>query len=315
MRSMSITGSAKPACTSMSPQSCMSVKSCAGGGQPSARYSARSSCKVSGPRQENIRKPSTASARCHCAIRVCGSRRHVQCHVGPQHLDGARPGPAPWCRAGPATRRHQGRAICSSASLRALRLDHDSTRRRGSGARAARGPPGHRAPAPSRPRPAARRRIHCSRSSMRRPTSSCSQGERAGATRSQCGGGSGVDGGRAFVGHGASPNEYIEPMLRHLIEGLAGRRCPASARYAMPGRPSRCARPASRDLRSPGRAAAAAPCRSPPASTECGALPGAHPPPLDACHAAVSYEFPWSALIAQYKFNGAGRLGAHASPR
>ncbi len=28
------------------------------------------------------------------------------------------------------------------------------------------------------------------------------------------------------------------------------------------------------------------------------------PPPLDACHAAVSYEFPWSALIVQYKFNG-----------
>jgi ComF family protein len=27
-------------------------------------------------------------------------------------------------------------------------------------------------------------------------------------------------------------------------------------------------------------------------------------PPLDACHAAVSYEFPWSALIVRYKFNG-----------
>jgi ComF family protein len=25
---------------------------------------------------------------------------------------------------------------------------------------------------------------------------------------------------------------------------------------------------------------------------------------LDACHAAVTYEFPWSALIVQYKFNG-----------
>lgn len=30
----------------------------------------------------------------------------------------------------------------------------------------------------------------------------------------------------------------------------------------------------------------------------------ADPPPLDACHAAVSYDFPWSALIAQYKFEG-----------
>lgn len=36
---------------------------------------------------------------------------------------------------------------------------------------------------------------------------------------------------------------------------------------------------------------------------ECGRCLGA-PPPLDACHAAVSYQFPWSALIAQYKFNG-----------
>ncbi len=36
---------------------------------------------------------------------------------------------------------------------------------------------------------------------------------------------------------------------------------------------------------------------------ECGHCMRA-PPPLDACHAAVSYEFPWSALIVQYKFNG-----------
>jgi ComF family protein len=28
------------------------------------------------------------------------------------------------------------------------------------------------------------------------------------------------------------------------------------------------------------------------------------PPPLDACHTAVTYDYPWSALIAQYKFNG-----------
>jgi ComF family protein len=37
--------------------------------------------------------------------------------------------------------------------------------------------------------------------------------------------------------------------------------------------------------------------------TECGRCLAA-PNALDACHAAVSYEFPWSALIAQYKFNG-----------
>jgi ComF family protein len=27
-------------------------------------------------------------------------------------------------------------------------------------------------------------------------------------------------------------------------------------------------------------------------------------PPLDACHAAVCYDYPWSGLIAQFKFNG-----------
>jgi len=36
---------------------------------------------------------------------------------------------------------------------------------------------------------------------------------------------------------------------------------------------------------------------------ECGRCI-AEPPPLDACHAALSYEYPWSALIAQYKFAG-----------
>jgi ComF family protein len=28
------------------------------------------------------------------------------------------------------------------------------------------------------------------------------------------------------------------------------------------------------------------------------------PPPLDACHAAVTYAYPWSLLLGQYKFNG-----------
>lgn len=30
----------------------------------------------------------------------------------------------------------------------------------------------------------------------------------------------------------------------------------------------------------------------------------AAPPPLDACHAAVPYAYPWSGLIADYKFKG-----------
>jgi len=41
----------------------------------------------------------------------------------------------------------------------------------------------------------------------------------------------------------------------------------------------------------------------PPGLTQCGRCL-VDPPPLDACHTAVAYDFPWSALIAQYKFNG-----------
>ncbi|HUR87884.1 MAG TPA: ComF family protein [Ramlibacter sp.] len=41
----------------------------------------------------------------------------------------------------------------------------------------------------------------------------------------------------------------------------------------------------------------------PPGITQCGRCL-ANPPPIDACHAAVAYDFPWSALISQFKFNG-----------
>lgn len=101
---------------------------------------------------------------------------------------------------------------------------------------------------------------------------------------------------------GADANEYIETMLARLIEGLTARvpgQCavcrrwpaqpvcePCVARFAQPRpRCGRCAIPV------------------PAGVTECGRCLHA-PPPLDACLAAVSYEFPWSALIAQYKFDG-----------
>src|SRR3569623_1639889 len=35
----------------------------------------------------------------------------------------------------------------------------------------------------------------------------------------------------------------------------------------------------------------------------CGRCLG-EPPPLDACYTAVAYGFPWSALIAQFKYGG-----------
>lgn len=63
-------------------------------------------------------------------------------------------------------------------------------------------------------------------------------------------------------------------------------------RFAQPrGRCARCAIPVERD----------GPASS--GSTVCGRCLR-EPPPLDACHTAVSYDFPWSALIAQYKFHG-----------
>jgi ComF family protein len=92
------------------------------------------------------------------------------------------------------------------------------------------------------------------------------------------------------------------PVLRRLIEGLAAAvpgQCAVC--HAWPAQPvceacvARFAQPRNRCRR----------CALPvPAGVaECGRCLGA-PAALDACHAAVTYEFPWSALIAQYKFNG-----------
>lgn len=95
-------------------------------------------------------------------------------------------------------------------------------------------------------------------------------------------------------------------MLRQLIEGLAAavpgqcsvcRAWPAQpvcescvGRFAQPvPRCSRCALPLAQAQERAG--------------AECGRCLR-DPGPLDACHAAVSYDYPWSGLIAQYKFNG-----------
>jgi ComF family protein len=57
-------------------------------------------------------------------------------------------------------------------------------------------------------------------------------------------------------------------------------------RFAQPrSRCLRCALPVSANVR------------------ECGSCLK-QPPPVDACHAAVAYNFPWSSLISQFKFNG-----------
>lgn len=100
--------------------------------------------------------------------------------------------------------------------------------------------------------------------------------------------------------------EYIEPMLRHLtaLPTLLTRllhqvpsRCAVC--HTWPARPvcEACvARFAQPHLR----------CRTcalpvPTGVTQCGACIR-QPPPLDACHAAVGYTYPWSQLIVEFKF-------------
>lgn len=91
-------------------------------------------------------------------------------------------------------------------------------------------------------------------------------------------------------------------MFRHLFEGLA---------TALPGQCAVCRAWPSQSLCESCVARFAQPqprcgrCALPLASGApyCGRCLR-EPPPLDACHAAVSYQFPWSTLIAQYKFSG-----------
>jgi ComF family protein len=99
-----------------------------------------------------------------------------------------------------------------------------------------------------------------------------------------------------------SVNEYIDPMLSRLIDRFAsGVPGQCAVCRAWPAQPvceacvNRFAQPEARCR----RCAIAVPA----GIAECGRCMAA-PPPLDACYAAVSYHYPWSALIGQYKFNG-----------
>jgi ComF family protein len=91
-------------------------------------------------------------------------------------------------------------------------------------------------------------------------------------------------------------------MLRQWIEGLA---------TALPGQCAVCRAWPAQPVCEPCVARFAQPlarcrrCALPVAAgvSECGRCLQS-PPPLDACHAAVSYQYPWSALIGQFKFNG-----------
>lgn len=89
-------------------------------------------------------------------------------------------------------------------------------------------------------------------------------------------------------------------MLATWLEGLAAAapaRCAACGRWpsepVCPSCRERFARPRPRCAR------CALPL--PAGARECGACLR-DPPPLDACHCAVDYGYPWSGLLAQYKF-------------
>lgn len=101
---------------------------------------------------------------------------------------------------------------------------------------------------------------------------------------------------------GAVSDEYIEPMLRRLLEGIGAAvpsQCalcrswpaqpvcePCVARFAQPrSRCRRCALTVAHGVAECGRCISQAPV-------------------LDAAHAALSYEFPWSGLVAEFKFGG-----------
>ena len=91
-------------------------------------------------------------------------------------------------------------------------------------------------------------------------------------------------------------------MFQRLMQGVE-RALPAQCAVcrAWPARPlcescvARFAQPRPRCIR----------CALPvsPGIVQCGRCL-ASPPPIDACHTAVGYDFPWSALVAQYKFHG-----------
>jgi len=96
-------------------------------------------------------------------------------------------------------------------------------------------------------------------------------------------------------------DEYIDPVFRQLLQGIS-RRLPSQCAvcHAWPAQPvceacvSAFAQPAHR---------CSTCARTVPVGVrQCGACVRT-PPPLDACLAAVSYAYPWSALVADFKFH------------
>ena len=104
--------------------------------------------------------------------------------------------------------------------------------------------------------------------------------------------------------------EYIDPMSGKLIQTLS-HALPKALPKALPSQCAVCHAWPADPVCEPCVVRFAQPqprCQTcalpvPAGVARCGRCLKA-PPPLDACVAAVSYEYPWSGLIASYKFNG-----------
>ena len=183
--SWSSTGPAKPASTSMSPRSCMSMKAGVGVGQPLAAYSSRNSRSVPGPRHDRTATPSTSSRRCQRANSAGGST--IRCSAMLAQTSCARPISASLALSSATVDRvapndHHGRR--SAARRRAAHVASGSTAirsARGYAARTTSSPP----PGPGHHSTMRRgsMRIGARRSSRRRAISPCSQGSASARAR------------------------------------------------------------------------------------------------------------------------------------
>jgi len=96
-------------------------------------------------------------------------------------------------------------------------------------------------------------------------------------------------------------HEYIDSVFRQLLQGIS-RRLPSQCAvcHTWPAQPVCEACVAA--FAQPVHRCATCACTVPAGVRQCGACIRT-PPPLDACLAAVSYAYPWSALVADFKFH------------
>lgn len=101
-------------------------------------------------------------------------------------------------------------------------------------------------------------------------------------------------------GAGGRP-EYIGLVLRHLLQGLS-RRLPSQCAVCHAWPAQRICEACVAAFAQPVARCTTCALPVPPGVRQCGACT-LQPPPLDACLAALPYAYPWSGLVADFKFN------------